>query len=317
MAISSKSADSRQAESKRNSPSITSADDLNIVFPSGFDTSDSKATVKLLLKYGADVNATDRQGQSPLHVAPTKDVAELLLARGVVVNAKRADGATALHLAAVYGRKEVVQALLARGADVNVSTKDGITPLHYAKGVEIVKLLLASDANVNTTDSGGNTPLYMADDLAAVKLLLAHGATLNTRNNIGQTPLLRVIRTYISNLPAHGLMSGPLGDPVVVAHGGSIEVIKVLLDHGADVNLDDRDLNMPLFYVRKAINDRVYEEVVYLLNAVENLLLAHGAKLEKNKKESALQSQQKFPPELAGIPPIALGTRVMMHAADH
>ncbi|MDZ4201118.1 MAG: ankyrin repeat domain-containing protein [Gallionella sp.] len=278
--------DLRQEKVGRNPTSITPADDLNSAFPSGFDTSNSTATVKLLLEHHADVKAIDRQGQSPLHVAPTKDSAELLLVHGTAVNAKRTDGATALHLASVYGRKEVVQVLLAHGADVNARTKDGITPLHYAKGVEVVKLLLASGANVDAADSGGNTPLYMADEREVVKLLLAHRATLNAKNNIGQSPLLRVIRTYISNLPAHGLMRGPLGDHIVVAHGGSKEVINALLDHGADVNLDDRDLNMPLFYVREAIKDRSYEEVVDLLKEVEGGLLAHGAKLEKRKKEN-------------------------------
>jgi len=302
-------------EATKKATQITSANDLNNVFPPGFDTSNSKATVELLLAHGADVNTTDRMGQSPLHVAPTKDIVKLLLAGGVAVNAKRKDGATALHLAAVYGRKDVVQALLFHGADVNAKTQDGITPLHYAKGVEVVDLLLAKGANVDATDSGGNTPLYMADESSVVDLLLAHGATLNARNNIGQTPLLRVIRTFISNLPAHGLMSGPLGDPIIVAHGGSMETIKALLDHGADVNLDDRDGCMPLFYVREAIKNRAYVEVIDLLKTTEDLLLAHGAKLEKRKKESALQSQQIFPPEIAGIPQISLGTRVMMQVA--
>jgi ankyrin repeat protein len=265
-----------------------------------------------LLARGADLKATDNQGQSPLHVAPTKDAAELLLARGAAVNAKRTDGATPLHLAAVYGRADVVKILLARGADVNVQTKDGVSPLHYAKGTEVVKLLLASGANVDATDSGGNTPLYMADEAGVVDLLLAQGATLNAKNNIEQTPLLRVVRTYISNLPAHGLMSGPLGDPIVVAHGGSIEVIKALLDRGADVNSADREGFTPLFYVREAIKNRSYDEVRAQLKAVESSLLAHGAKLEKIKKESVDQPQTSFPAELAGIPQLELGTRVMM-----
>lgn len=129
----------------------------------------------------------------------------------------------------------------------------------------------------------------------------------------GQTPLLSTIRTFISNLPAHGLIDGPLGEPLVVAHGGSKEVIKALLDRGADVNLDDLEGYMPLFYVREAI--KAYSEVADQLHEVEKLLLTHGAKLEKRKKESAPQLQQNFPPELAGISPISLGTRVMMQLA--
>lgn len=316
VAFSSKPTDSKQAESVRSSRPITAADDLNNVFPSGFDTSNSKTTVKLLLKHGADVNATDRRGQSLLHVAPDKDIAELLLVRRVAVNAKRTDGATALHLAAVYGRKEVVQVLLAHGADVNAKTKDGITPLHYAKGSEVTKLLLASGAKVDVPDNGGNTPLYTANESAVVRLLLANDASINAKNLVGQTPLLRMIRTYISNLPAHSITIGPLDDLFVVTHGGAnIEVIKALLDHGADVNLDDREGYTPLFYVREAKKGRAYIEVIDLLNVVEELLVARGAKLEKRKKESVPQSQKDFPPELAGIPQIELGTRVMMQVA--
>ncbi len=275
------------------SPAITANDDLNCHVPQGLDTSNSMATVRVLLGKGANLKATDNQGQSLLHVAPTAEIADLLLTRGANPNSQRSDGATPLHLAAVYGRKGVVESLLAHRADANTKTKDGITPLHYAQGAEIVTLLLANGANAGATDREGNSPLYMANEPSVVDLLLSHGAILNTRNGIGQTPLLRVIQTYISNLQARGLMSGPLGDPIVVAHGGSMNVIRALLNHGADVNLDDREGCMPLFYVREAIKDRTNSAVVDQLQVVESLLLANGAKLEKRKQEKADSSTQR------------------------
>jgi len=258
--------------------------------------------VKALLEHGANINAKNRFGETPLHIATTEGIVKLLLARDSLIDVRRNDGATPLHLASVFGRNEITKMLLTYGAHVNAKTTDGVTPLHYANGIGIVKLLLANGAEVDASDSGGNTPLYMADKPEVVELLLKHGATLNARNSTGQTPLLRVIRTYISNLPAHGLMSGPLGDDIVVAHGGNIEVIKALLDHGADVNLDDREGCLPLFYVREARKSGAYFEVIDQLKVVENLLLEHGAYLEKRKKKNVIQSQQNFPPELAGIP---------------
>jgi ankyrin repeat protein len=292
----SKLTDPRRFGSNTRSPQVPplmeAAKGSNNAPPVDFGTFNSIATIQVLLRHKADVKATDSLGQTSLHVAPTKDIAQILITYGVDVNAKRNDGATALHLAAVYGRTAVVKELLDHGADVNVKAVGDITPLHYAKGFGIVKLLLARNAGVDARDEGGNTPLYMADEVIVANLLLTRGAALNTRNSFGETPLMRMIRTYISNLPAHGLMSGPLGDPIVIEHGGNIEVVQALLDHGADVNLDDRDLNMPLFYVREAINNPEYVEVISELKSVESLLIAHGAKLEKREEYKSTQSSK-------------------------
>ena len=63
--------------------------------------------VRQHLAAGADVNAKNQNGSTPLHEAATKDVAELLIAEGADVNAKD-DGWTPLHSAAWEGHKEVV-----------------------------------------------------------------------------------------------------------------------------------------------------------------------------------------------------------------
>ncbi len=68
-----------------------------------------RALVELLLNKGADINARDKQGWMPIHDAADnmrKDVAELLIARGADVNAKDNTGSTALAIAA--GRGKVV-----------------------------------------------------------------------------------------------------------------------------------------------------------------------------------------------------------------
>ena len=82
------------------------------------------------LAKGADVNAKDKEGKSPLHYAERKAVAELLLAKGADVNAKDNEGKTPLHCAT---RKDTVELLLATGADVNAKDNGGETPLHCAE----------------------------------------------------------------------------------------------------------------------------------------------------------------------------------------
>jgi ankyrin repeat protein len=91
--------------------------------------------VKQHLAAGADVNAKDGEGYTPLHNAASdghKEVAELLIANGADVNAKDGEGYTPLHNAAFDGHKEIAELLIAEGADVNVQDKQGSTSLDWA-----------------------------------------------------------------------------------------------------------------------------------------------------------------------------------------
>ncbi len=176
-----------------------------------------KAQVEALLAQGADVNAKDTYGVTPIDKAVSwgqKDIAELLLAKGADINAKTEDGGTLLHLAASGGHKDVVELLLAKGADVNAKSRYDFTALNsaaYEGHKDVVELLLAKGADVNAKDKDGMTPLHWVANLNKkdngkdiAELLLAKGADLNAKNKFGQTPLyLAIDKDIVALLEDH------------------------------------------------------------------------------------------------------------------
>ena len=114
---------------------------------------------------------------------------------GANVNAVDEDGDTPLHHASRYGRFEIVKALIQAEADVNAANKHGWIPLHHASyhdHTEIVLILIQAGANVNVTNEDGNTSLHLAciyNITEIVKVLIQARADVNARKANGWTPL--------------------------------------------------------------------------------------------------------------------------------
>ena len=165
------------------------------------DNRNSAELVNALVALGADVNARDEFGFTPLHGASTFgnfNAAKALIAAGADIHARTTKfGWTPLYLAAQNDTAKNVQALLDAGAgsDINVpSYRDGKTPLHKAAAqseAETVKALLAAGADVHAQDSIGYTPLHRAaaqGKAETVKALLEAGSDIHARTRRGLTP---------------------------------------------------------------------------------------------------------------------------------
>lgn len=208
----------------------------------------SAAAVEWLLRNGAEPDATDANGETPLHLAARAgrtDLASDLLNRGADVNAdgywiasdgiRRGGGMTPLHLAAQEGHLDMVNFLLAHGAHVNsqhAATEvpewdddnpyEHITPLWAAAEeghADVVQRLLAAGAQVAGGGDASPTALHAA-----------------ARNGHGQ--VVQMLLDHESDPNGGDAPYSPLHE---AAEHGHADIISVLLDSGADADMKGED----------------------------------------------------------------------------
>jgi ankyrin repeat protein len=100
--------------------------------------------VRLAINFGADLEAKNNYGLTPLHLASRLnhiEIAKLLIDRGADLEAKTNGGWTPLHLASDNNNIETAKLLIERGADVEAKTNGGRTPLRKAQSEEMRDLL--------------------------------------------------------------------------------------------------------------------------------------------------------------------------------
>lgn len=207
--------------------------------------------VELLLDRGADVNTTQRGGETALMTAArTGKVGPVkaLLKHGADVNAKERRGQTALMWAAADGHTEVVDLLIKAGADIHATLPDsGFTPFFFAARegrTDVVKALLKAGVDVNAAmdprrpagkgPRTGTSALILAVENGHFELamvLLEAGADPNDQRS-GFTPLHAM--TWVRKPPRGEDEGAP--PPLGSGNLSSVQFIRKLVEHGADVN---------------------------------------------------------------------------------
>ncbi|KAM3174258.1 hypothetical protein ACTXT7_010901 [Hymenolepis weldensis] len=180
-------------------------------------------------------------GFTPLHIACKKmkvKIAEILLKKGANVDATTQAGLTPLHAAAFVGCAEAVNMLLQRGANVNRVTMRGETPLHFAvrgRHIDTIKILLKHSASVNAK---AKLAIHITGfALMNIDLIISDLADVHA--DYLQKPSCSFDREQAT--PFHVALR--LKDP---------EIVKMLIDAGADVTTEARGKHQPIHLAAKA-----------------------------------------------------------------
>ena len=238
---------------------------------------------KLLLDHGATVDAKEKWGgQTALMWASARrhpEMMQLLISKGADVNAASIDRDYQRHVTAegrpksldsggltplLYAAREnciaCVEVLLKNKADIDLPDPDGVSPLLVAimnANWDLAKQLILAGADPDQWDIFGETPLYNAVDqrtridgghasidppntttgAAIVKLLLERGANPN-------------IPLFFKPANVRGLNHTKGATPLIrAAMNGDLEMVKLLLEHGADATLYMADRQTPIHAV--------------------------------------------------------------------
>jgi len=204
--------------------------------------------IRLLIAHGADakVRSSDRDTTPPKLMAGTPAAP---ISRG---------GLTALVFAARQGSMEAAKALLDAGADINQGDADGNNPLLIAilnNHDELAMMLIDRGADVNAVNKDGRSPIFAAVDahdvdwsdrplvkeadkvssLDVIRALIDHKANVNA-----QLTAVSIIKKAAQDNADRTLGVGATAF-MRAARSGDVEVMKLLLDYGADTKLATKD----------------------------------------------------------------------------
>jgi ankyrin repeat protein len=181
------------------------------------------AVCELLLNHGASLNIPD--GIMPLHIAAEMghtDICKLFIKHGADIDQTNINGLPPLYFAVRHDRVDACKLLLSFGADfdyVDPSYGSILCLVIASSNIELINDLLERGAKVNAPP-GEITPLMIAaltGNPEIVKIFLEKGAEIHAVTTWGDTALSEACRS------------------------GSLDVVKLLLNNGADPNGNDKD----------------------------------------------------------------------------
>ncbi len=291
-------------------PAILNKEGRPALLSFGISGDGNRQMFENMLQAGSDINLTDAEGNTLLHLSETrKDIGisiEDILIHGADINAQNNQGQTPLMLACRYDKNADFITLLEHGADISLKDKSGKTALDYAakhfcfynhtrlymqsigqadkadvtgelhllgakyrdlyydrvkteQFLRQMQELLAAGANPNIPNIYGGPFIFQVIGKPyaeqAVRLLLQYGAdVIHAKDDEGNTPLhcasdVKVIRLLLAEgADVHAVNDSGETPLIAATRRNADAAIQLLLEAGADPNARDHEENTALHY---------------------------------------------------------------------
>ncbi|XWV26296.1 hypothetical protein QJ857_gp0778 [Tupanvirus soda lake] len=255
-----------------NNPDIASQEFIDQQFMKYCSIKNNIDYINLLIDYGANIHIYEDYPLVMCMMYENYDTAQLLIQNGVDPNCRQG---VCLSIAVSKGNIDVIKLLVNSGADVNLGIIKPLTTAAINGFVDIFIFLIANGADINADNGAALHQSCIHNNYEIVKLLLEMNAESFFRKNIlvnevsyyGYINIVKLLLQY----------SYPISNSLYSAcAGGHYDTIKLLLESGADVNMQQKDF----------IGNSITPLIISVRGGntdIVKLLLKYGAKY--NKKE--------------------------------
>lgn len=274
-------------------------------------------TVSKLLRFGAELEATDEHGKTALYTAVEKNnlpIAQILLTNGANVNAQfncdDVEAFSPIHVATLNGNVQMVKLLLEKGARCQPET----SPIHLAiasGNVEMFEFFWKNRSVIEGPESNiywsrNNEAIHWAvkhDQVQMVKLLYSLGSNLDVLDKDGYSPLFRAMlrqnNKMVSCLVKEGaLVNEPCSaekykkwTPVhLAAYYGNLEWVRLFVQFGASIHALTADQLCPLWL---AVRRGHFGVIAYLLEHRADVHCRTTSRYHKNDTPIHLAIQNR------------------------
>lgn len=243
---------------------------------------------KKLIEYGLDIHAKDRRGNGILHYVLKSrkerlvNSVKLLIDKHIDCSHQDRFGRTSIMQKLRHSKEmeQVIELIVQNGADVNARNRQGKTALMYnLQSPEICSLLIRIGADLDIKDNRGKSlisELIKGSSVEAITLFLENGLDINKRSKNGRTSLFYAIYPrnekkldFLIQKGGKANISDINGQtPLMKAVNTNIEIVKTLIDNGADINAKDNHGTSVLMYAatlgKLEIRDKM---IMFLINS--------------------------------------------------
>jgi ankyrin repeat protein len=234
-----------------------------------------------------DLNVKDKNNNYLLNYTilyNNKELTELLINKGARIDINDTDDRSILYYPIKFGYKDLIKILVEHNKNnigisiLDIRDKNGNIPLHYAiilKDKETTFLLLEYGSNIYTQDKNGNDALHLAiysRNNEIINKILEYQINVNDRTNTGESALhiacnlqlVEVVEKLLkfNNIDINAQDNEHQFTPLHYSiNNYNLEITKLLLKEGADVNIQDAFGNTILHYIANDSNMEFYYEV--------------------------------------------------------